>query len=313
MGDYLKKKMNGRNDNPSPDHDMTLPEMKTLNLKKTTRRMENFPVASRLVAPEFRPAMIAFYNVARGGDDIADDPTRSPSERAVGLDRLEAGLDGHPDGDPRGLRLVRSLQEIGRDAALTEGKNLLAAFRADLRTTRYRTWEDLMEYCGMSAVPVGRFVLELHGENDKAHEPADALCIVLQVLNHLQDLKSDYMNLGRIYLPAEWIEDERDLAGERLTPALRHAVDRALAKTDALLETSADLPNRLQSQRLSAEIGIIISLAQSLQRQLRVHDPIARRVTASRSALLTAAIVGMWRLAVRRRGSRIIRTQGQAA
>jgi hydroxysqualene synthase len=249
--------------------------------------------------------MIAFYDVARGSDEIADAPTRSLSERSAALDCLEAGLDGDRNGDPRGLRLLRSLQEIGRETASNHARKLLAAFRADLEISRYHTWEDLMGYCGMSAVPVGRFVLEVHGEGSETHEPADALCTALQILNHLQDLRSDYVDLGRIYLPLEWIADERDLAADRLTPALRDAVDQALQRTNALLQVSAALPPRLSSRRLSAEIGVILSLAQGLQRQLRDRDPIAERVTASRSAMLAAAMHCIWRIAAHRRSPRI--------
>jgi hydroxysqualene synthase len=306
MGDYLNGKgsLAGMRD-PLSDHDMPRSDLKPMPLKKTTRGSENFPVASRLIPRDLRPAMIAFYDVARGGDDIADDPLRTPAGKAVSLDRLEAGLDGDPDGDPRGLRLVESLRQVGRDAALSDARTLLAAFRADLEISRYETWEDLLGYCALSAVPVGRFVLELHGETSETHEPADALCTALQILNHLQDLKSDYVDLGRIYLPARWIADERDLAGERLTPALREAIDRSLRATERLLEISAVLPDRLASRRLAAEIHVILALARDLQHRLRAGDPIAGRITASRAALLTGAARGLWRITIRRRKRRL--------
>lgn len=292
---------------------MTRPDLKPSPLKRTTRSTENFPVASRLIVPELRQAIIAFYDVARGGDDIADDPLRTQGEKAAALDHLEAGLSGDPDGDPRGLRLARSLKQIERTAALGEAKTLLDAFRMDLEISRYATWEDLLEYCRLSAVPVGRFVLELHGEGSETHDSADALCTALQVLNHLQDLRSDYVDLGRVYLPGVWIMDERDLAGEKLTPALRRAVDRALEGTAHLLEISAALPDRLDSRRLAAEVTVILALAESLQHQLAVRDPLTRRVTASRIATLRACMQGLWRATLPRHRKGIVSITERAA
>ena len=65
----------------------------------------------------------------------------------------------------------------------------MTAFRRDVTQLRYKDWDDLIDYCRYSAMPVGRFVLDVHGEDPgKTWEANDALCAALQIINHLQDL-----------------------------------------------------------------------------------------------------------------------------
>ena len=106
---------------------------------------------------------------------------------------------------PRRWRCAASLAETGLSAQHCH--DVLRAFTLDATKLRYRDWDDLMEYCRYSAAPVGRQVLDLHGESRTiAGPPSDALCAALQVLNHLQDCVEDYHALDRVYLP------RRDLA-----------------------------------------------------------------------------------------------------
>src|SRR5208337_1584266 len=81
--------------------------------------------------------------------------------------------------------------------------DLLRAFRMDAVNQRYANWSELMGYCAYSAAPVGRFVLDVHGESEATWAASDALCCALQIINHLQDCAADYRNLDRVYIPKD--------------------------------------------------------------------------------------------------------------
>ncbi|NDV02420.1 squalene/phytoene synthase family protein [Pseudoroseicyclus tamaricis] len=262
---------------------------------------ENFPVASLLLPAALRPAVRSFYDVVRAADDFADDPSLSAEEKARQLDRMDAGLTGDPQGDPRARRLVAVLEETGRPGAERHARRMVAAFREDIAATPCRTWEDLLRSCRGSADPVGRFLLDLHGEGPQGHAASDALCTSLQILNHLQDMGEDRRRLGRVYLPVGWIEEAggslADLEAPALTPALRAAMDRALAGTAALLREASALPRLLRSRRLAAETSAILSLARALHARLQRGDPLARRIAPTRGDAGRAALAGALRLA----------------
>jgi squalene synthase HpnC len=239
---------------------------------------ENFPVASRLIAPRLRPTVAAFYAFARAADDVADAPKLTPEEKRRRLDRYEAALDGG-EGPAPALRLRAALAARGLDAA--SARRLLDAFRQDAAVGRYRDWDALMRYCALSAHPVGRFLLALHGEGPEAERPSDALCAALQVLNHLQDLKDDFRKLDRVYLPGDWLRAEglevEALAAPAASPALRRVIDRALDGCDALSKAAAPLPKRLRSRRLAVQAAATLALARRL---IRRFDPAARPTPA---------------------------------
>ncbi|MGZ9811624.1 squalene/phytoene synthase family protein [Pseudoroseicyclus sp. H15] len=270
-------------------------------VRSPRRDGENFPVASLLLPAALRPAVRAFYDVVRAADDSADDPHLPPDEKTRQLDWMEAGLRGQEQGDERGLHLVLELQKVGRPGAERHALRMVEAFRHEMAAAPCRTWDDLIASCQGTADPVGRFLLELHGEGGAGLEASDALCSALQVLNHLQDLGEDRRALGRVYLPVDWIEEAGgalgDLDGPCLTPALRQAVDRALDQTDELLTRAGTLPGLLRSRRLAAETAAILSLARALNARLRRGDPLARRIAPTRGDAARAAVAGMARLA----------------
>ena len=168
-----------------------------------TPRDENFPVASLVLAPEHRAAVLAFYRFVRLADDIADAPGLAAGQKLARLDDLHAALAAADAAIPEAaaLHAVQVRYGTGFDEAVM----LLDAFRQDASKTRYADWAELVAYCRRSANPVGRFLLRLHGEGEASFVPADALCTALQILNHLQDLRRDRENLDRIYLPRPWL------------------------------------------------------------------------------------------------------------
>ena len=148
-------------------------------------RDENFPVASRLIDARHRGIILAFYEFVRVADDIADHTVLSEREKLAQLDRLEANLLGTGDDNPEAVRLRAALSERGLPPR--HAQDLLTAFRMDVTKLRYKDWDELIHYCSYSAMPVGRFVLDVHGESRATWAANDALCAALQINKHLQD------------------------------------------------------------------------------------------------------------------------------
>ena len=132
---------------------------------------ENFPVGSWLIRRDLRAHVHAFYRFARAADDVADHPTLAPEVKFELMDGLEATLLGRTDRDPAALPLREQLAD--RALSPQHALDLLTAFRLDVTKRRYRNWDELMHYCRYSAMPVGRFVLEVHGESRPTWEPSD--------------------------------------------------------------------------------------------------------------------------------------------
>jgi farnesyl-diphosphate farnesyltransferase len=259
------------------------------------RSAENFPVGSFLIRRDLRAHVHAFYRFARNADDIADNPTLTADDKVRRLDRMEAVLDGAAGCDsPAASAMRASLIETG--VSEQHCHDVLRAFRLDATKLRYRDWDDLMAYCRYSASPVGRQLLDLHGESRETWPTSDALCSALQVLNHLQDCADDYRLLDRVYVPAnEFAAQEigvEALAAPVSCPKLRRVLDRILDRTDALVETARGLPGQVVSSGLRWESAVIIELAARLLRRLRRGDPLAARVKLKKLDFFTAFAIG---------------------
>ena len=260
------------------------------------RSGENFPVGSYLIRRELRPHVHAFYRFARNADDIADNPSLSAADKIWRLDRMAAILDGAPGNDsPAATAMRESLVETRMNAQHCH--DVLRAFRLDATKRRYHDWKDLMAYCRYSASPVGRQLLDLHGESRETWPASDALCSALQVLNHLQDCGDDYRVLDRVYLPmtdlaAEGIGVET-LAASALCARLRRAFDNVLDRTDTLVAAARGLAPHVVSSGLRCECGVIVELAARLLRRLRRGDPLADRVRLKKSDFFAAFVFGV--------------------
>ncbi len=176
-------------------------------------------------------------------------------------------------------------------------RDVLRAFRQDAEQRRYRDWDELMEYCRYSASPVGRQLLDLHGENRRTWPASDALCSALQVLNHLQDCAEDYRLLDRVYLPmadlaAAGIGVEA-LRARQSSPALRRVLDTLLDRTAALVAAARGLAPRVEAAGLRCECAVITELAARLLRRLRRGDPLAARVALGKNDFLAAFVRGV--------------------
>jgi squalene synthase HpnC len=261
---------------------------------------ENFPVGSWLLPAPLRPHVAIFYAFARAIDDIADNPALAPADKIARLERMAAGLTGDL-ADEAGIEKARRLAGSLAQTRVTtrHGLDLIAAFKQDAVKLRYDDWADLIGYCNLSASPVGRYLLDLHGETTAGYPASDALCNALQVINHLQDCQQDYRNLDRVYLPLEWMAQAgarvEELDGRGSSPGLRRVLDRCLDGVDVLLAQARPLITVLRSRRLAYESAVILTIAERLTRELRARDPVAERVELTKGQFARCALKGLVR------------------
>lgn len=263
-------------------------------------RDENFPVGSILLPKRLRPHVAVFYAYARAIDDVADNPGLSPDEKVRRLDGFDKALLRQND-DPAYDKAHRIRESLAAtNVPVQHCRDLISAFKQDAVKLRYADWADLIGYCDRSAAPVGRYLLDLHGESRDGYPANDALCNALQVLNHLQDCAEDYRALDRVYLPGDWMAAEgvtvEALTAPALAPGLRRVIDRCLDDTDALIAHARTLPGRLRNRRLAMESAAIVNIAARLSAHLRRRDPLAERVALSKPEYLWCCVKGAARI-----------------
>ena len=267
-------------------------------------KSENFPVASRLIAARHRPLVMAFYTFARAGDDYADAPGLAREERLAELEKLRATLAGESDAAWQARDLRTQLAARGLDGR--HGLDLLEAFRRDCTKARYADWAELYDYCRHSAMPVGRFMLDVHGEPRALYPASDALCAALQVINHLQDARKDYAAMDRVYLPADALAhhglDASALAAA--SPALVAAIRSVIPRVEALLAAAAPFAAGIADRGLALEVAAIHALAVDLTRRLAA-DPFGPHLHHGKLAALLVALPAIAALALRRNGIRL--------
>ena len=265
---------------------------------------ENFPVASFVIEARHRGLILAFYEFVRIADDIADHASLTPAEKLTQLDRLEAELKGTGEGQPEAVRLRNALAERGMSPQ--HPCDVLTAFRMDVTKLRYADWNELIHYCNYSAMPVGRFVLDVHGESKATWAASDALCAALQINNHLQDCGKDYHSLNRVYLP----QDAMDAAGitpeaigaPQASPALRKCLLDLTLGAERLLHESLVLAPQVENTRLALEIGVIQTYAQKIIDMLKVRDPLVERVHLNKWEVLGFSLTSIAGGLLRRAG-----------
>lgn len=243
-------------------------------------RDENFPVASWLLAPRHRAPILAFYRFARAADDIADHAEAAAETKQARLAAMRMTLAGSSEANAEAL----ALRQICGAHALDRqhGLDLLTAFERDVMVNRYADWDALMDYCRFSAMPVGRFVLDVHGEDRATWALSDPLCAALQIINHLQDCGKDWRGLGRVYLPLDTLARHHapiaELDAPKASPGLRAAITELAQRSLALLDQAAGFSAAIKDRRLAAEVAVIHALAVSLTKRLWLRDPLSQRV-----------------------------------
>jgi hydroxysqualene synthase len=273
---------------------------------------ENFPVASWLVPSRMRNHVAALYAFARTADDFADEGRRPDAERLRLLDdwqsRLHACVTECAPDDRVFLALGATIRACHLPVSLFD--DLLSAFRQDITTKRYETWDSLLEYCRRSANPVGRLVLRIAGHDDAGLDrSSDALCTALQLTNFWQDLDRDWQK-GRLYVPLEDVAAEgartRDLDDRRMTEPWQRALRRVAARTRLSFDAGRDVCDGVRG-RLRHELRVTwLGGTRILERLDRVdYNVFAERPTLGIGdvpALVARAL--WWNIRRERRGVR---------
>lgn len=243
---------------------------------------ENFPVASVLIAPRHRPPVLAFYHFVRAADDVSDNPSATPQEKLALLEQMRASLVGESDAVREGVALRTILAQRGLSPV--HALDLLEAFRRDCTKLRYQDWDELIDYCRYSAMPVGRFVLDVHGEPQSLWPANDALCAALQVINHLQDCGKDYRELNRVYIPQALLAGigVEALARDKASPALVGVIAGLARRNAELLAVSRPFSQAIKDSRLALEVDLIQTLADDLNTLLMTRDPLSQAVHHSK-------------------------------
>ena len=249
---------------------------------------ENFPVGSFLLPKHLRPHIARYYAFARAIDDIADNPDLPANEKSKRLAMMDDVVSGRSDPEA-GLEVAARMREslIDTDITARHCSDLVDAFQQDVVKNRYADWDEVIGYCMRSASPVGRYLLDLHGENNKDYVYSDALCNALQVINHLQDCGKDFQQMNRVYLPEPWLNAAgakvEDLSKPHASPGVRAVIDLCLEGTRELLVTADKLPGALNSKRLAMESATIITVAHKLVDELSRRDPLAERIELTKA------------------------------
>ena len=223
---------------------------------------ENFPVASWLIPKRVRPAVQAIYAFARIADDFADEEAHE-GRRTERLAEWERMLDGCFQGEA-----IHPVFVALRDAVTTFGlprqpfADLLAAFRMDVLTRRYADEPALLEYCRLSANPVGRLLLRLFGYDDpELAGRSDAICTALQLANHWQDVAID-LKRDRIYLPADALSrhgvTEDELRASTVTAGFRDLMREQVSRVRGLFAKGRPLCDAVRGRfRLELRLTVL--------------------------------------------------------
>ncbi|MER6945764.1 squalene synthase HpnC [Nonomuraea sp. NPDC000554] len=265
-------------------------------------RGENFPVASRLLPNGYRRHLLAVYGFARLVDDIGDEPGHDDPLRL--LDAVEADLLRLYAGRAPLLKAVRDLEPTVTACSipLAPFRQLVEANRRDQSVTRYKTFADLLDYCDLSANPVGHIVLHVFGMASPGRLPlSDRICTALQLLEHCQDVGEDYAR-GRIYLPEQDLArfrcTESDLAGPATPDRVREVValqteraERLLREGDLLVASVTGLARLAIAGYVAGGLATVTALRQA------GFDVLGQAVRPRGTPLLTA-----WLRILARRG-----------
>jgi squalene synthase HpnC len=249
---------------------MTTEQARQWCMRLATGRYENFSVLSAVVPKHLRNDFAAVYAFCRWADDLGDEIGNR--ERSLELlqwwrRELQQCFASQPR-HPVFLALWPTIQRHSLPIHLFN--DLIRAFEQDQTTTRYETWDQLIDYCRLSASPVGRLVLMMCGESGlpqtRGRGPqdlfslSDCICTGLQLTNHWQDVRRDMLERDRLYIPRQLI-DAPDFEPRLIASARQgHGVDREFLeqsrgivrrcceKTWPLFERGSELVNLVQPQ-----------------------------------------------------------------
>ena len=273
-------------------------------LSGKTEENENFPVSSFLISKRFKKHIKNLYLFARNADDIADNSFLESSKKKKILLQFDEIIKSKTKTEYIFLNnLIDTLNET--QVSSEYPRNLLKAFLQDSSKVKYDNWGQLIDYCNKSASPVGRFVVNLHLEHKrnsstimkKIYRGCDDLCNSLQVLNHIQDCKEDFLKLNRVYIPSIYFKEENLEVGmmldERNRDKILRVLSKCLFKVENLLDDSRQNIKLIKDNSLRKETFVIFNIAKKLTELLKKEDPIKKKVKLSRIDLIFCFFKGI--------------------
>lgn len=270
-----------------------------MKLRHKNKHQENFPVGMMIFNKSIRKIVANYYRFARYADDIADNPHLKPQNKVDKLYELEEIFTGQRNYKGQKLKFIQTLKDEFAKHNLSPdlATDLLIAFRKDSLGFEYQTWGQLVDYCKYSAAPVGKFMLAVHKENPSTYLPATSLCVALQIVNHVQDLKYDFQLLKRSYIPLEIMQKyhlmAEDFVKEKSSLSLKKAINHIMEKTQGLVKEGNILPQLISSLGLRMEVCIIISLTNIMIKKILSGDVLASEIKLNKIDWLVATISGI--------------------
>lgn len=258
------------------------------------RAQENFPVALKVLPARHRRHLLAVYGYARYVDDLGDEPLAEGTDRLAALDDFEAELAALYAGRAVAHPVLRALAPTVAECRppLEAFVRLIEANRVDQRVTRYATFAELVDYCTLSANPVGELILHLFGQAVPVTlELSDRVCTALQIIEHLQDVAEDHRR-GRIYLPGEDMDrfgvTPADLARPTAGPRLRELIGFEAERARSWLDAGAPLVAALHGWGRLAVSGYLAGGRATLDALADAdHDPLGVTVRPRKRRVLT--------------------------
>lgn len=221
---------------------------------------ENFTVAAKLLPRRIRTHLLAIYVFARLVDDIGDEAI---GNRTTLLDKVSRDLDHIYAGRMPSHEMLHDLAVTVETCQIPREPldRLIEANRRDQVAHRYETYPELLDYCTLSAEPVGHLVLYVFGQMTESRRVlSDRVCSALQILEHCQDIAED-LDRGRIYLPAEDLRrfgvEEHDFKAPTASRAVRSLVAFEVQRALRLLETGLPLLGSLRGTARVAVAGYV--------------------------------------------------------
>lgn len=266
----------------------------TLQRIEAKSHQENFPVALAILPRTVRRQLRALYGFARLVDDVGDE---APGDRTLLLDAIDDDLDRLVGTEKPRLTVLAELAPTVRECQLPLDPfhRLVEANRVDQRVRRYATYHQLLDYCTLSANPVGHLVLGVFGvATPERIRLSDRVCTALQLVEHWQDVAEDLHDKDRIYLPAEDLErfgvTEDDLAADHASEPVRRLMAFEVARAQALLTRGSALVATLRGPARLAIAGFVGGGQATLDAIAAANlDVLAQQPHASKARMLQSA------------------------
>ncbi len=266
-------------------------------MRHKQQKDENFPVASFLFSKDTQKIVTTYYDFARYCDDVADNPALTPKQKLERLAAAEKALFNEKDAKKNKQAAHLRKVFLKENLSFSLAADLLKAFRQDSERFFYQTWGQLIDYCKNSAAPVGRFMLAINNENPSTYLPADALCAVLQIVNHIQDVKYDFQVLKRVYIPDElWKEfnlSKEVLKQDKSPETFQKLIGEILKRVKGLLKDAEILPCIVKNLRLRLVLCVIFSLTNIMIYKIERGDVLASQIKLNKFDWARAVLLGI--------------------